>query len=326
MGLEPNIKKKQEAYIYTYSGFAELADQQMKIFWPWHEINVEKDKQDLLVGMTESEKHGTITTLKLFTLYEIFVGNEHWLDRIMKKFPKPEIQRMAACFGHVELNSHAPFYNEINKVLGLATEEFYTSYTDDPVLKQRMDFLSGLVDSDDDLISTAVFSMIEGAVLYSSFAFLKHFQSQGKNRLMNVVRGINMSCRDEAIHALGGAAIARQLQVESQMTDEEFAEYKKKVWEAAQQIREHEHRIIDMIFEKGKIDGITDVQMKHFVDSRINICLRQLGFNNLYDVKYNPIAEWFYKGINDYQFNDFFSGIHHKRTITRDRFVQRFPR
>jgi hypothetical protein len=28
----------------------------------------------------------------------------------------------------------------------------------------------------------------------------------------------------------------------------------------------------------------------------------------MYEVSYNPISEWFYKGINDYQFNDFFSG------------------
>lgn len=29
----------------------------------------------------------------------------------------------------------------------------------------------------------------------------------------------------------------------------------------------------------------------------------------MYDVTYNPIAEWFYDGINNFQFNDFFSGV-----------------
>jgi ribonucleoside-diphosphate reductase beta chain len=34
-----------------------------------------------------------------------------------------------------------------------------------------------------------------------------------------------------------------------------------------------------------------------------------LGYEKLFEVKYNPIADWFYDGINGYSFNDFFSGI-----------------
>jgi ribonucleoside-diphosphate reductase beta chain len=65
--------------------------------------------------------------------------------------------------------------------------------------------------------------------------------------------------------------------------------------------------IIEKIFEKGKIEGITETQLEHFAQSRINVCLRNMGYENLYKVEYNPIAEWFYKGINGYQMQDFFS-------------------
>lgn len=64
-----------------------------------------------------------------------------------------------------------------------------------------------------------------------------------------------------------------------------------------------------MIFEKGKIDGITDTQLKHFVDSRINHCLKQLGLKNMFEVSYNPIADYFYDSINSFSSNDFFSGV-----------------
>jgi ribonucleotide reductase beta subunit family protein with ferritin-like domain len=64
-----------------------------------------------------------------------------------------------------------------------------------------------------------------------------------------------------------------------------------------------------MIFEQGTIDGITSEQLKAFVASRINEVLRNLGFPTLYTPKENPIAEWFYKAINSYTFNDFFSGM-----------------
>lgn len=306
---ETNIQKYQPAYVFEYPEFAELADKQLDIFWPWKEIKVEKDKQDLLVGMTESEKHGVITALKLFTKYELFVGNEYWLDRVMKKFPRPEIQRMAACFGHVELNSHAPFYARINEELGLATEEFYNSYVDDPILKERMDFIESLVNHEDDAISLAGFSMIEGAVLYSSFAYLKHFQSQGKNKMSNICRGINMSVRDENLHSIGGAMLFKHLVAERNLSKDERDELKIVIINLAMVIAEHEKRINAMLFEKGKVDGVTQTQMDHFNESRVNICLEQLGYEKLFDVKYNPVAEWFYDGINNFQMNDFFQGV-----------------
>lgn len=320
---KPPIQQKQDAYIFHYPEFAELADQQLDIFWPWNEIDVAKDKQGLLTEMTESEMHGVTTALKLFTKYELFVANEYWLYRVMRKFPKPEIQRMAAAFGHVELNSHAPFYDKINEELGLSTEEFYNSYIEDKTLSDRMDFIDELVSCKDDALSLAGFSIVEGAVLYSSFAFLKHFQSNGKNKLTNICRGINLSVSDENLHSVGGAMLCNQLVKELEYTPEKMETFTQTVYDMCAQVREHEFRIIDMLFEKGKMDGITDKQMKHFVESRINTCLQQLNMKRLYEVKYNPIADWFYKGINNYQFNDFFSGIgrEYQRNWTEEDFT-----
>jgi ribonucleotide reductase beta subunit family protein with ferritin-like domain len=172
-----------------------------------------------------------------------------------------------------------------------------------------MDFIDSIVSSKDDLISLGGFSMVEGAILYSSFAFLKHFQSQGKNKLLNIVRGINFSVRDENLHSMAGAWVFKKLIEESNYSKEYLDEVRVNLTEMAMKLYDHECRIIDMIFEKGKIDGITPIQMKHFVESRINECMKQLGYGKVFDVKWNPIAEWFYKAINDYTFNDFFTGI-----------------
>lgn len=305
----PNIKKAQEAYVFEYPQAIEFARKQNSIFWLEDEIKVEKDKQDLLVNMTASETHGTITNLKLFTKYELFVGNEYWGGVIAKRYPRPEIQRMANAFAFFELNVHAPFYSRINEVLGLASEEFYNSYVDDPILKDRMDFIDSMVDNPDELLSLAAFSMIEGAVLYSAFAFLKHFQSKGKNRLINIVRGINFSVRDENIHSEAGAWLFRTHLSEAGLTPEEIEVLFAAIYKVAEKILEHEYRIIDMVFEKGPMENITALQMKHFVDSRVNLCLERLGLKKIREVKYNPIADWFYDGINSYTFNDFFSGI-----------------
>ena len=307
------IQTPKDAYIFDYPEAVEMSDKQNGVFWLADEIEVEKDKQDLLVNMTESEYHGTTTALKLFTKYELFIGEEYWGNVVAKRYPRPEIARMASSFAFFELNVHAPFYAKINEVLGLATEEFYTSYVNDPALVDRMNFLDKILglkgDKISELLALAAFSMMEGAVLYSSFAFLKHFQSNGKNKLANVVRGINFSVRDENIHAEAGAWLYKIVLQESKLTTEEYADLVKRIHEIAQIIFEHESRIVDMLFEKGPMDNINAHDLKTFVMSRINKCLENLAVTKLFVYTDNPIAKWFYRGINNFRFNDFFAGM-----------------
>jgi len=326
--LKPRIQTKKDEFTVDYEWAVEFADKQAQHFWPHDEVKVHKDKQDILVNMTEPERHGVITTLKLFTLYEQIIGDEFWLNFVFKKFPRPaDIQPMAAMFAAMELQVHAKFYAKINEELGLANDEFYRSYLDDPELKARIDFLENTLHSKDDLRSLGAFTFGEGAILYSSFAFLKHFQSQGKNKLLNVVSGINFSARDENLHAEAAAAIFRELKEElkqlGQFSEQDDMELKEDILKAAEKVFEHEQVIIRKIFEKGKIEGITETQLEHFAQSRINYCLENLGYDKLYKVEYNPIAEYFYKGINGYQMQDFFSsqGNQYVRDWNKEGFV-----
>lgn len=308
----PKIKTPTESYTNKdYPEAIDFAEKQNSVFWLHNEVKVEKDKQDLLVNVIPSEKHGVISVSKLFTRYELFIGEEYWGDVIAKRYPRPEIVRMASAFAFFELNVHAPFYAKLNEELGIATDEFYTSYVNDPVLADRMAFIEEMLNSDDELISLAAFSMIEGAVLYSSFAFLKHFQSNGKNKMMNLVRGINFSVRDENLHAMAGAWLFKKVQEELGLNDWAKAALNARIKAIAQKVYEHECRIIDMIFEMGEIPGINADDLRAFVRSRINICLVNLGIEPIFtrEETENTIDKWFYKSINDFQFNDFFSGM-----------------
>lgn len=306
------IQTPKTEFTVDYPEACEFTDQQASVFWPHFEVKVHKDKQDILVNMTESESHGTITTLKLFSKYEAIIGNEFWINFVMKKFPRPaDIQPMAAMFGAMELAVHQKFYSTLNEELGLATDEFYNQYLEDEDLTARVAFLEDTLASKDDLRALGCFTFGEGAILYSSFAFLKHFQSQGKNKLLNVVSGINFSARDENLHSEAAAWLFRTLLKEKkeagyigQASEDEL---KKDIYLAAETVMEHEKAIIKKIFEKGRIEGITDTQLEYFAQSRINLCLRNLGYENLYKVDYNPVADWFYKGINGYSMIDFFN-------------------
>lgn len=307
------LNEPKESYTFDYPKAIELADTQLSIFWTADEINVAKDIQDIRVNMTQAESHGVLTTLRLFTLYELVAGRDYWLGRIMRRFPRPDVQRMASTFGFFELNVHAPFYNKINEALMINTDDFYLSYVDDPTLKERMEFVESLVVDKDDLKSLGAFSMIEGAVLYSSFAFLKHFQAKGKNKLLNVVRGINFSVRDENLHCVGGAWLYNTLKEEKLRSGEIDQDYlvdlEHDLIQCALQVADHEFRIVDMIFEQGEMEGITAEQMKTFIKSRVNLCLSHLGIGPVFEVSNNIIAEWFYDNINAVQLHDFFTGI-----------------
>lgn len=297
-------------YIVEYPDAVKLTDEQVGIFWPPNEVHVEKDVQDILVNLTPAERHGVITTLKLFTQYELLVGDEYW-NKVAKMFHKPAcVARMANCFSFFELNVHAPFYSKINEALGLANDEFYTEYTRDPVLSERIEMLEAFANVDeDDPTSVAMFlamlAMTEGVVLYSSFAFLKHFQSQGKNKILNIVRGINFSARDEGLHSLASSWLYRTFLEEQGLATDVFQGHIETMVNA---VRDHEYKIIDKIFEKGEIEGCTAHQYRCFVDSRIDLVLQNLGHQAMFKPNYNPIGEWFYKGMNDYIANDFFTG------------------
>lgn len=302
-------------YIVDYPMAIEFAKQQAEIIWFPTEIEVEKDLHDLKTNCTEAEYHGVISTLKLFTLYELNVGNDYWQNYVSKVFPRPDIQRMASTFSFMELGVHAPFYNKINEVLGLDNEEFYNSYKEDEVLANRMAWIGKRTEKRDTvydiLKSVGIFSMIEGAILYSSFAFLKSFNSAGKNIFANINAGINFSAIDETLHSQAGAWLFRTLLDEAWLDGgislEDMAQLTSELEDTAMVILEHEAIIIDKIFEKGPIKGITNKQLVHFVESRLDICLENLGFKAIFKPSYNPIAKWFYKDIESTTLHDFFS-------------------
>lgn len=308
------LQLKEIAYIVRYPEAIKFAELQEQVTWKAAELDVTKDIQDMRVTRTQAEYHGIVTTLKLFTLYELAAGTDYWLGRFMRMFPRPaDMQRMAAEFGKTELHIHAPFYNAINEALLLNTPAFYESYLQSPVLTERMEFIEDVINDKEDLVSLGAFSMVEGAILYTNFAYLKHFSVSGKNGLNTVVRGINFSVRDENLHSLGGAWAFKKLEMERSvagtLTQRQAETIKDRLRWVGRSIVAHEDEIIDMIFSEGEVSGITAAELKAFVRHRVDLCLKNLGVNTLYDVTWNPIADWFYKNINMVQFSDFFVGV-----------------
>lgn len=307
------MQTRKTSYTYDYPEAIAYAEAQGDVGWLAKDVDVSKDIQDMRVNMSAAKVHGITTTLKLFTLYELVAGRDYWLGRFMRMFPRPDLERLGAEFGRTELCTHAPFYNAINEALMINTDEFYTDYVNSPTLAARMDFVESIVCHEDDLVSMGAFSMVEGGVLYSAFAFLKSFQTEGNSELLNVVRGINYSVRDENLHCEAGAWAYRQLKAEKLaaglITRVDVNRIESSLIAAVKQLCEHEHEIVDMIFAEGEMDNINKDDLKRFINSRMNHVLALLEIYPVFTDVENTISKWFYKNINAVQFNDQFSGI-----------------
>ena len=310
--MKTRIETPKDTYTEDYPQATASAKEQTRIIWFAEELGVEKDEGDIRTKCTEGERHGITTVLKLFTQYELMLGGEEfWGGKVAKMFPRPEIQRMAATFSFIELGVHAPFYSLINEALGIATDEFYSSWKGNQVLADRMAFIDRYASSDDPLEATAAFAFMEGVVLFSNFAFLKSFNVGGFNLIPHITAGIDASSKDENLHSMASAWLFRQcLQERKQLgLVNELQEFilEDDVFSIAREVYEHERAICKLIFEKGGVRTVTEEEVLHFIRNRIDVVLNYLGYLPLFGDYDGTVSDWFYSQLNSFKYSDFFS-------------------
>jgi len=231
-------------------------------------------------------------------------------EEIGNVFPRPEVKLAASVINMVERAVHAEFYDQLNIVLGMDTDEDYLSYLDTKELSDRVSWLGDVLKGEDKILSTIIFSMTETALLFSSFAILKSFQSNGYNLLPVIVRGTNQSAVDEDLHGLVSAEIINTYyeEIGSSLLEDEvrYPEVKKAVLSAY----EHECIIIEKAFLKDTLNGVHKDDMKSFVKYRLNLYLERLQLPKEFEVDGCTIVDWFEKNTYSYKSVDFFtSGV-----------------
>lgn len=309
--MKAQIMTKKTTYTVDYPQAIEAAKRAFQTLWSAEELGVEKDENDVRTMLTDGERHGLTTTLKLFTQYELNIGDEFWSGKFKRMFPRPDIQRAANAFAFTELNSHAPFYDLINKTLNLANDEFYNSWKEDPALVDRMDFVEDYLRTNDPYSCLAAFSFMEGTVLYSSFAFLKSFNMGGHNMIPHIAAGVDISCKEEHTHFQFSSWVYRQLMLEESdlglITEAKKHDLQTMCLRIAKVVYEHEKIIIDKIFSQGDIRTITKNEILHFIRNRIDVCLQGLSCPPLFGDEDGTVSNWFYDALSTYKFADFFA-------------------
>lgn len=303
----PRICQPTDSYARYYPEIVELANRQLeKQFWTSSEMVVELDKMQLLYELSEEQFHAVKTVLHLFLRYELMVGR-FWEDTVAKTFPRPEVQLASSVIAMTERAIHAEFYNQLNIILGMDKDEDYTAYVDDPELNERVEWMDDLLAQEDKILSTVIFSMTETALLFSSFAILKSFQSNGNNLIPVIVRGTNQSAIDEDLHGMLSAEIINNYYKELGSPLKEDIERVSKINEAVDYAYAHECRIIDMAFLGDTLNNVSRKEMKEFVKYRLNVYLERIHLPPKFEVGECSIIDWFEKNTYSYKMVDFFT-------------------
>lgn len=300
------ITTPTDSYARHYPKIVELGLTQFeKNFWTSSEMKVGLDKMQLLYGLKEDQLHAVKYLLTLFVRYELKVG-DFW-QVVAKTFPRPEVQMVCSIIDATERAIHAEFYNQINIELGLDKDEHYLAYADNPVLKERSDWLDSLLRGEDKILGTIIFSMTETVLLFSSFSILKSFQSNGNNLIPVIVRGTNQSAIDEDLHGQVSAEIINTYYAELGIKLRDDKERCDAVYKAIEMAFEHECLIIDEAIIGDSLNGVSKKEYKDFVKHRFNIFANRLGLNAPFRVRDCQVVDWFEKNTYSYKVPDFFT-------------------
>lgn len=295
--LDKRLYYKPFEYQWAYDYYRT----QQSVHWTKDEFKLAEDLQNWSKDLTEREKTVIGGILKGFVQAEVLVG-DYW-RKVAEWFPKPEIQMMAATFSYFE-GIHIDNYSLLNEELGLTNFE---AFIQDETTKAKLDYLLDIKFNNikDIATSLAIFSAFtEGVLIFSSFAVLLSFQKE--NLLKAISQIVSFSIRDENHHSNGGIELFKTLCNENSKLKEEV---ESDIMKAAEIVFQLESDFIDSIFRGENIRTLTPSDLKEFIKYRINMKLRQLGYNGLYDVDKKAIERmsWFDSLSSGREFGDFFA-------------------
>jgi len=286
---------------------------QAQAFWLHTEISMQGDVKDWNENLLPHEKHLVGNILLGFAQTECAVS-DYWTTMVTRWFPKHEIKQMAMMFGSQE-TIHATAYSYLNETLGL---EDFEAFLHEPTMADKFDLLTSTTAeyTHEDLAkdanarkevarSLAIFSAFaEGVSLYSSFAVLYSFQM--RNRLKGIGQQMKWSVRDESLHSRMGCQLFKHM-------CQEYPELKQEVYadvlQAADLMRQMEHKFIDKIFEQGDLDNLKAQDLKEFINKRTNEKLVELGYESEFEFNEEQAGEldWFYHLTGGHTHTDFFA-------------------
>jgi len=292
----PSIGYKPFRYPWAY----EFWRRQQQVHWVPEEVPLGEDVKDWASKLNDNERNLLTQIFRFFTQADVEV-NDNYMERYARVFKPVEIKMMLASFSNIE-TVHIAAYALLLETIGMPETEF-AAFMDYQALRDKHDYMQKFgVETDADILRTvAMFGgFTEGLQLFASFAMLMNFPRFNKMKGMGQI--VTWSVRDESLHCEG---MIKLFHAYAKETNALTQSVKDDIVDCCKTVVGIEDRFIDLAFEMGPVQGMTDADIKAYIRYIADWRLGQLGLPKIYGVTEHPIP-WLTAILNGVEHANFF--------------------
>ena len=276
-------------------------------FWTDKEFSFKSDVQQFKVDLSDRDREIIVRTLSAIGQIEVAVKT-FWA-KLGDNLPHPSLQDLGYVMANIEV-IHNNAYERLLTVLDL--EDIFDQNLKLDWIQGRVKYLKKYThrfykDSKKQyLYALILFTLfVENVSLFSQFYVINWFSSF-KNVLKDTDQQVKYTRNEELIHGLIGIKIINTIKEEyPELIDEEFT---KRISNEAVEAFDAESKIIDWMVNGIDEKGLSAPILKEFVKNRINESLVQIGFDKVFEINEELIAEtmWFQEQLLGNNMTDFF--------------------
>jgi len=271
--------------------------------WLHTEVPMLEDVKDWKKKLNDAEKQFLTNIFRFFTQGDVDVAGGY-VKNYLPYFPQPEVRMMLAGFAAREA-LHIAAYSHLIETLGMP-ESTYNDFLEYEEMRAKHDYILDISSKNGDIASTAthiaVFSAFtEGMQLFSSFIMLLNFARHGKMRGMGQI--VTWSIVDETQHAEAMIKLFRTyIEENKEIWNDDL---KGKIYTIAEKMVDLEDKFIELAFNSGAIEGLTQEDVKEYIRYITDRRLISLGLKGIFKRKKNPLP-WVEEMINAPTHTNFF--------------------
>jgi ribonucleoside-diphosphate reductase beta chain len=260
-------------------------------FWTHKEFSFSSDVQDFKVNLSDEEREIIVRTLSAIGQIEVAV-KKFWA-KLGDNLPHPTLTDLGYVMAGVEV-IHNNAYQRLLEVLGM--EDIFEQNLKLDVVSGRVNYLRKYnhkfyKDSRKQYVYALIlFTLfIENVSLFSQFYIILWF-GRFKNVLKDTTQQVTYTKNEELIHAKVGMKLVNTIRKECpELFDEELEQ---KILHEAGEAFKAESKIIDWIVGDWQDKRISSDILKEYIKSRINDSLKEIGFNQLFDIDHSKARDY----------------------------------
>ncbi|MEQ9814841.1 MAG: ribonucleotide-diphosphate reductase subunit beta [Azospirillaceae bacterium] len=294
--LTPSYSYKPFRYPWAY----DFWKRQQQVHWMPEEVPLGEDCKDWANRLDDGERNLLTQIFRFFTQSDVEV-NDNYMERYSRVFKPTEVKMMLAAFSNIE-TVHIAAYALLLETIGMPDSEF-SAFLDYQAMADKHDFMQHFgVDTNADIARTlAMFgAFTEGLQLFASFAMLLNFPRFNKMKGMGQI--VSWSVRDESLHCEGMIKLFHAFASETGCLTRTV---KDDIVDCAKTVIGLEDKFIELAFEMGSVEGMTEEDIKRYIRYIADWRLKQLGLPTVYGEKEHPLP-WLTEILNGVEHANFF--------------------